>query len=91
MCSGQYLLGARLCRVQQRAMRVVASLRCFCLCICNQEAYTDNSADAVDRRFHFQVFFNFSVLTFHECVAAHTVESNGIFQECITAPTVESV
>ncbi len=42
-------LGARLCRVQQIAIRVITSLMYLCLCVCNQGAYTGNSAGAVDR------------------------------------------
>ncbi len=42
----QSILGARLCRVQQRAIIVITSLRC--LCLCNQCTYTDNSMDAVN-------------------------------------------
>ncbi len=41
------ILDARLCRVQQRAIRVIAILRC--LCVSNQWAYADNRADAVDQ------------------------------------------
>ena len=41
-------LGARLCRVQQRAIRVLPVLG-VCLCICNQSAYADTHTDAVDR------------------------------------------
>ncbi len=44
------IIGARLCRLQQRAIRVITSLRC--LCVCNQWAYADNRANAVDRRFN---------------------------------------
>ena len=44
------LLGARLCRVQQRA---TASL-----CVCNQWAYADNCTDAVDRLLIFSVATN---------------------------------
>ncbi len=42
------ILGAWLCRVQLRAVRGITSLGC--LCVCNQGAYTDNSADSVGRR-----------------------------------------
>ena len=31
--------------MQQRALRVITSV---CLCVCNQGAFTDNSADALD-------------------------------------------
>ncbi len=34
------ILGARLCRVQQRALGVITS-QGVCLCVCNQGAYTD--------------------------------------------------
>ena len=37
---------------QNLLQRVITSLRCFFLCICNQWAYADNRAYAVDRRFN---------------------------------------
>ena len=30
------ILGAQLCQVQQRPIRVITSIRCFCLRVCNQ-------------------------------------------------------
>ena len=42
------ILGARLCRVQQRAI-IEKSLPVYGVCLCNQGAYTDISVDAVDR------------------------------------------
>ena len=45
----QSILGARLCRVQQRAIRVITRIRFKCLCVHNLWAYADNCADAVDR------------------------------------------
>ena len=53
------ILGTRLCRVEQRVIitgleqrRVITIPRCLCVCVCNQWAYTDNCADAVDRPFN---------------------------------------
>ncbi len=51
----QSILGARLCRLQQRAIEVMSSLRCLSVC---QWAYADNCSDAVDRRFNGFILFS---------------------------------
>ncbi len=43
------ILGARICRVQWRAIRTITRVLGVCLCVYNQWEYADNCTDAVDR------------------------------------------